>query len=55
MPQPRQPFLQATRRNWLKCASALAVAGLLPFSGAWSQPAWPAKPIKLVIPLRRVG
>ena len=55
MPKSRQPFLQATRRHWLKCVSALAVAGLLPFSGAWAQPAWPAKPIKLVIPFAPGG
>jgi len=55
MPKSRQPFLQATRRHWLKCASALAVAGLLPFSGAWAQPTWPAKPIKLVIPFAPGG
>ena len=43
------------RRACLKSAVALLAAGALAGSSAWAQSAWPAKPIKLVIPFAPGG
>ncbi|NUO88953.1 MAG: tripartite tricarboxylate transporter substrate binding protein [Cupriavidus sp.] len=41
--------MSTTRRNFLaRAAGAVAAAGLLPWRAAVAQPAWPAKPVKLI-------
>lgn len=41
--------MSTTRRHFLaRAAGAVAAAGLLPWRAAAAQPAWPAKPVKLI-------
>ena len=44
---------RSARRRWLKATAAAAVC--IATGSAVSQPAWPAKPIRLVVPFTRRG
>ena len=44
----------ASRRRLLACAATLAAAGLLP-AAAFAQGAWPAKPVRIVVPFSAGG
>ena len=55
MPTTRNPAQQPHRRAFLMSAGTLLATGTLPSFNAVAQSAWPAKPIKLVIPFAPGG
>jgi len=55
MPPIRNQFQPTNRRAFLQSAGTLLATGTLAYSNALAQSAWPAKPIKLVIPFAPGG